>query len=176
MLSSKLQAVLNNRLRYLPEITSRAISSVDWPTKVIEIGKKYGLHMEEIGDLQEVVLKSMTGLADPSDFESNLISATAASPATIDHLIDDLNLNIFEPIHNFVVNNGKVPDSTKIQGIDFEPQLPDTSFTVPTPPQNQSIQELEIPEKPPVSKPQVHGNFNNFFIKTPTKTDHSMVK
>ena len=73
MLSSKLQAVLNNRLRYLPEITSKAISSIDWSTQVIEIGHKYGLHMDEIEELQGVVLKSMTGLANPADFETNLI-------------------------------------------------------------------------------------------------------
>lgn len=176
MLSSKLQAVLNNRLRYLPEITGKAISSVDWSTKVIEIGHKYGLHMDEIEELQGVVLKSMTGLASPADFETNLITATAASPATIERLIEDLNHHIFEPIHDFVMNNGKAPDPLKAQGIELEPAIPDALMSIPTPAVTQSAQELEMPSSSPTSKPQVAGDFSNFFVKTPTKTDHSMVK
>ncbi len=176
MLSSNLQAILNNRLRYLPEITAKAITSIDWSTKVIEIGHKYGLHMDEIEELQGVVLKSMTGLADPADFETNLINATAASPATIEHLIEALNHAIFEPIHDFVMNNGKAPDPLKAQGIELEHDIPEAA-PVPTPkPVVQSAQELELPSNSQTVKPAVPGNFNEFFIKPPTTTDHSMVK
>lgn len=176
MLSSNLQSLLNNRLRYLPEITAKAITSIDWSTKVIEIGHKYGLHMDEIEELQGVVLKSMTGLANPADFETNLINATAASPATIEHLIEALNHAIFEPIHDFVMNNGKAPDPLKAQGIELQTDIPDAPM-MPTPPTpRQSAQELELPTTSATSKPIVPGNFNDFFINTPTTTDHSMVK
>lgn len=177
MLSSHLQTILDNRLRYLPEITGRAVSSIDWPTKVIEIGRTHGLHMDEIEELQEVVLKSMTGLAAPADFEKNLISATAAGPATIEKMIHDLNHHIFEPIHDFVMNNGKAPDPLKAQGIEIEHITPD-ELPIPTAPARASTHELEIPsnnEPAPVKK-QVPGNHDSFFMTTPTKTDHSMIK
>jgi hypothetical protein len=58
MLSSNLQALLDNRLRYLPEITGAAINSIDWATKLIVIGKKHGLHVDEMEDFQAVVLKA----------------------------------------------------------------------------------------------------------------------
>lgn len=185
MLSTKLQTILNNRIRYLPEITGRAISSVDWPTKIIEVGHKHGLHMDEIEELQEVVLKSMTGLASPADFETNLISATAASPATIEKIIEELNMHIFEPIHQFVMNDGKAPDPLASQGIHIESEIPEAqTMPVPepySPATNYSTGELTIPEvrtapKPQTIKPQVSGNHDSFFITTPTKTDHSMIK
>jgi hypothetical protein len=93
MLSSNLQTILDNRLRYLPDISSKAITSIDWSTKVIEIGHKYGLHIEDIEDMQMVVLKSMTGLASPEDFETNLITATAASPSMQQYLNPFINLS-----------------------------------------------------------------------------------
>lgn len=175
MLSSNLQSILTNRLRYLPEITSKAITSIDWSTQVVEIGHKYGLHIDDIEELQMVVLKSMTGLADPKDFEMNLISATAASPTTIERLITDLNHHIFEPIHDYVMNQGKAPDPLAAQGIQLEPEHEELPL-VPTPPQPK--QELEIPASPEPKplKPQVPGSFNTFFVTPATKTDHSMIK
>lgn len=177
--------MLDNRLRYLPEITGKAISSIDWPTRVIEIGRKYGLHMDDIEELQEVVLKSMTGLASPADFETNLISATAASPATIDAMIADMNEKIFEPIHDFVMNDGKAPDPLAAHGIEVEKEAVPEPSTQPHP-DSFGIDpllagegpELTIPVSPDrnVPKPQVSGSFNDFFIKTPTVTDHSMLK
>jgi hypothetical protein len=179
MLSSNLQSILTNRLRYLPEITGKAINSIDWPTKVVEIGHKYGLHIDDIEELQTVVLKSMTGLASPADFETNLISATAASPATIEKLIQDLNHHIFEPIHNFVMTDGKAPDPLAAHGIELEPAVEDISNAPELVPEPRGP-ELEIPASPePVVqklKPQVAGSFNDFFVNNSTKTNHSMLR
>lgn len=178
MLSSNLQSILTNRLRYLPEITGKAINSIDWPTKVVEIGHKYGLHVDDIEELQTVVLKSMTGLASPADFESNLISATAASPSTVEKLILDLNHQIFEPIHDFVMTDGKTPDPLAAHGIELQPELAEAPLA-PEPVPEPKGPELEIPASPePVQplKPQVPGSFSNFFVNNSTKTDHSMLK
>jgi hypothetical protein len=71
-LSSNLQSILDNRLRYLPEITGKAINSIDWATKIITIGHTYGLHVDEMEEFQAVVLKSMIGLIAPENFEQEL--------------------------------------------------------------------------------------------------------
>ncbi len=187
MLSSTLQSMLDNRLRYLPEITGKAIASVDWPSRIIEIGRKYGLHMDDIEELQEVVLKSMIGLASPADFENNLISATAASPATINAMVADMNEKVFEPIHDFVINNGKEENPLVAHGIEIETEpITESSHRTPsslaeprdTPPLSRGRPTLDIPVSPESNtpKPQVPGSFDAFFMKTPTVTDHSMVK
>lgn len=178
MLSSTLQSILDNRLRYLPDITGKAIASVDWPTKVIEIGHKYGLHVEDVEEMQMVVLKSMTGLASPADFEANLISATAASPATVDKIIEDMNMQIFEPVHEFVMSGGKAPDPLAAHGIEIQPPADEVPEYPAPAPEPMSAHELTIPASPEsvIQKPQVAGSFDSFFINTPTKTNHSVVK
>lgn len=179
MLSPNLQSILDNRLRYLPPITGQAIMSVDWSTKIIDIGRRYGLHIDDIEELQTVILKSMTGLMSPVDFESNLVSATAVSSATAEQMIDDINEQIFEPIHEFVMAGGKKADPLTASGIIVEPVLaPEPSaLRVPLPPTSSqnftggstsgfSSQELEIPASPEPTaiKPNVVGNFDSFFM------------
>jgi hypothetical protein len=116
-LSPNLQSLLDNRLRYLPPITGAAIGSVDWSAKVIEIGHKYGLHIDEMEDFQAVVLKSMIGLIAPANFEQELITALALSPSSADKVIEDVNIKIFGPIHDYVMRQGKPVDGIKAAGI-----------------------------------------------------------
>ena len=116
-LSPNLQSLLDNRLRYLPPITGAAIASVDWSAKVIEIGHKYGLHIDEMEDFQAVVLKSMIGLIAPASFETELINALALSPANAEKIIEDINIKIFGPIHDYVMRQGKPQDAMEGAGI-----------------------------------------------------------
>lgn len=158
MLSTNLQSILDNRLRYLPEITGKAINSIDWPSKLIEIGKKYGMHVDEMEDFQSVVLRSMIGMVAPEKFEDELITTLALSPANAQKVLEDINASILEPIHNFVMNNGKTPDALTTAGIVIEPSHEEAPMTL-------SAAPLEIPSSPePVlEKPNVSGNFDDFF-------------
>ena len=141
-LSSSLQSVLENRLRYLPEITGKAINSIDWATRIVNIGHKYGLHVDEMEDFQGVVLKSMIGLISPESFETELINALALSPATTEKIITELNIEIFEPVHDYVMNGGKV-DELKKSGIVLEsnielesmPKMDTTPLEIPASPE-----------------------------------------
>lgn len=166
-LSSSLQSILDNRLRYLPEITGKAITSIDWSTKLITIGKKYGLHIDEMEEFQTVVLKSMIGLIPPEQFETELISALAVSPTDTEKIIHEINDQIFEPIHNFIMNQGAVVDPLKQAGIIIEP-VQEGSSSKELPISNQNISHeptLEIPASPETVplKPEVSGDFSSFF-------------
>lgn len=180
MLSSNLKSILDARLHYLPEITASAIRSVDWPNHVISIAQHYGLHMSDIEDLQMVVLKSMTGLLNPHDFEQNIINATALSPATVEQIIIELNNKIFEPIHDYVVNGGHQESNTLAQhGIEIAPDEEIIPPITETPIRDTvSAHEIIIPTSPEpvIAKPLVTGDFHEFFVTTSTKTDHSMLK
>lgn len=185
-LSPALQSMLDNRLRYLPEITGKAIASIDWSSKIIEIGHKYGIHVDDIEDLQAVVLKSMIGLLPPDEFEKNLILATAVSPSVSEQIIIAMNQAIFEPIHQFVMANGKPKDPLAAAGIELQKE--ETKSEQPHPASFGSHplyyrgegSELEIPASPEpkiiTRKPMVQGKFDDFFVNVSTQTDHSMVK
>ena len=155
-LSSNLQSVLENRLRYLPEITGKAINSIDWATRIINIGHKYGLHVDEMEDFQGVVLKSMIGLVAPENFETELINALALSPTTTEKIISELNTEIFEPIHDYVMNDGKV-DELKKSGIILETQKDE-----PLNFQKLTDTALEIPGSPEETPEQLEEYFKGF--------------
>lgn len=183
-LSPALQSMLDNRLRYLPEITGKAIASIDWSSKIIEIGHKYGIHVDDIEDLQAVVLKSMIGLLPPDEFEKNLILATAVSPSVSEQIIIAMNQAIFEPIHQFVMADGKPKDPLAAAGIELQKKEPEPYRPNPqglaTPPIKEEISQLEIPASPEpkvvTRKPIVQGKFDDFFVNVSTQTDHSMVR
>ncbi|MDB4984529.1 MAG: hypothetical protein JWM20_708 [Patescibacteria group bacterium] len=150
MLSSSLQSILDNRLRYLPEITAQAISSVDWASKLADIAREYGLHMDEVEDLQSVVMRSMVGMIQPAEFEQALISALALSPANAEKMIAEINGRVFQPIHDYVMNGGKSNDVMADTGIHVEGNTTEESAAVETAPQAATVEfetnELELPE------------------------------
>ncbi len=166
MLSSNLQSILDNRLRYLPDITAKAIASVDWATKLSDIAHTYGLHMDEVEDLQSVVMRSMVGMIQPADFEQALISALALSPANAEKMISEINVQVFQPIHDFVMAGGKAPDGMVGMGIHVEdtpPSLAEPRATSPYKGEDPThassgdiTNELELPEvqkSEPISSP-----------------------
>lgn len=170
-LSPTLQSILDNRLRYLPEITTRALASIDWATRIITIGHTYGLHVDDMEEFQGVVLKSMIGMIAPDRFEAELINTLALSPANIEKIINDLNTQVFEPIHDFVMHEGKT-DPLKSAGIELEVTTPSLE-TLPSPSsttlQHRSSDDmLEIPTSPepqrtpePSSAPEL--KFEDYF-------------
>lgn len=179
-LSPRLQSLFENRMRYLPEITARALTSIDWSSKLITIGKKYGVHVDEMEDFQEVVLNSMIGLSAPDQFEQQLLLALAVSPTTLTSIIHDINDQIFEPIHDFVVNQGKSPDPLQQAGLIVEKTEPIVTPVVeipiqsqPQPPAAPTLEaptliipetKTEAPSDHTEKKPIISGDFSNFFI------------
>lgn len=134
-LSPNLQSILDNRLRYLPEIVGKAINHIDWASSLITIGKSYGIHVDEMEEFQLVVLKSLTGMISPDQFENEIISATAVSPATAEKMIHDINEKILEPIHDFILNDGALPavsEKTILEqaSIDVQPVAPEDDFVI----------------------------------------------
>ena len=125
---------MDNRLRYLPEITAKAVASVDWATKLAEIARGYGLHMDEVEDLQSVVMRSMVGMIAPNDFESQLIAALALSPANAEKMISEINAKVFQPIHDFVMAGGKEVDGMVNAGLHVEEPATSDTFQTNTSP------------------------------------------
>lgn len=185
MLSSNLQSILDNRLRLLPQITRDAIASVDWPTILIEIGKKYGLHIDDMEEFQGVILKSMTGMIAPAQFESALITALALSPQTTETIITEVNEKIFQPIHDYVLRGGKPVDGMEKAGIVLDNLTP--AHTVP--PRSPVGESLPLrgggstlPALHPEAltagedelEPLASARFEDYFIEEPVVTDQSI--
>jgi hypothetical protein len=119
-------------------------------------------------------------LVSPENFEDEIINATAVSPATAEQLISDINMQILEPIHEFVMNQGKAPDPLTATGIIVEAPMP-APMNIPKPPTAASpTVSLEIPASPePTPQSRVRKNFDDYFMQLPPQppqTDSSVLK
>lgn len=105
-MNEKIRQQFEEQLAYLPEINQRALKSFDWATELVAIGKTYGLHIDELEELQIETMLLLVGLTSPDDYEKELIERLAISPIEAGKIIEDVNKRVFSPIHDYIVNGG----------------------------------------------------------------------
>lgn len=131
---------VNPRFSTLPENLQGAISKSNYQAKVYEFGKKYGLTVEQMGVLEEIITKIILGEIKTSQFENKLSEKLTLPKEKLDELIKDTNKDIFEDIRhilesNWEENKNKQQNNQKIG----------TPIPVPIPPYAKK-------EEPPVPK------------------------
>ena len=105
-MNENLRQSFEEQLVYLPEINQQALKSFDWATELLSIGKNYGLHIDELEDLQVETMLVLVGLVQPADYQNELINRLAISPIEATKIIEQVNDRIFTPIHDYIVNGG----------------------------------------------------------------------
>ncbi len=105
-MNEKLRQSFEEQLVYLPEINQQALKSFDWATELLSIGKNYGLHIDQLEDLQIETMLVMVGLVQVKDYPDELITRLAISPSEANRIIEQVNERIFTPIHDYIVNGG----------------------------------------------------------------------
>lgn len=111
-MNEKIRQQFEEQLVYLPEINQRALRSFDWATELVSIGKTYGLHIDELEDLQIETMLLLVGLTSPDEYEKELIERLAISPIEAEKIIQDVNKHIFSPIHDYIVSGGAKAQTT----------------------------------------------------------------
>jgi hypothetical protein len=105
-MNDKLRQQFNDQLTYLPEINQRALQSFDWATELIAIGHGYGLHIDQLEDLQIETMLVLVGLTPANDYQNEIVTRLAISPSEADKIITEVNSRIFTPIHDYIVRGG----------------------------------------------------------------------
>lgn len=105
-MNEKLRQSFEEQLVYLPEINQQALKSFDWATELLSIGKNYGLHIDQLEDLQVETMLVLVGLVQVTNYQSELINRLAVSPSEANRIIEQVNDRIFQPIHDYIVNGG----------------------------------------------------------------------
>ncbi|MDB5225653.1 MAG: seg [Candidatus Adlerbacteria bacterium] len=97
-MEQNLEAQVQKRLAELPQDVRDAIQSVDLSKKVQAIGQKQGLHIDQIGDLEDETILIMLGFAEPKEFVDQLVATLLVTPAQADAIASDVADDIFMPI------------------------------------------------------------------------------
>lgn len=111
-MNEKIRQQFEEQLAYLPTINQEALKAFDWATELIGIGKNYGLHVDELEDLQIETMLLLVGLTSPDNYEKELIERLAIPPSEVNKIIEQINERIFTPIHEHIVNGGPKTQST----------------------------------------------------------------
>jgi hypothetical protein len=86
------------KMKSLPDDLQEAMTSFDTANKVEEIGKKYSLHIDQIGALGDVTSYVMLGLVPGRNFVSVLMKKAEMDEKTASLIAKDVNTEIFDGI------------------------------------------------------------------------------
>lgn len=89
---------LEKRYQSLPDIVKKFFGSEETIDDIIDIGKKYHLHTDQLNILSEEVSLVIYGLELPSNFHSNLKRYLGVSEDTANLITYDLNQQLFSKI------------------------------------------------------------------------------
>jgi len=132
---------LNPKFNSLSSNLQDAISKSDYQTKVYKLGKKYGLQIDQMGILEEVITDIMLGEIQPNQFENKLSNNLTLPKEKLDELVADVNKDIFEDIRHLLESNWEERKNDQQQNT----QAIKTPIPVPAPPYTPK-KEPPIPE------------------------------
>lgn len=99
MLNSELQQLLQEQMRKLPQEVVGAVTSPDFQNTVAQIGKETGLHIDQIGTLEDEVLLVMMGLTDPAEFSKQL-AERGVPQEKVEAVVERVDARLLMPIRD----------------------------------------------------------------------------
>jgi hypothetical protein len=82
----------------LPDDLYEAMYQIDVDDIVLQIGRKYGVHIDKQGNLKGAVVLVLIGLEKASDFRLNIKSQLGIDPESEAELISEINEEIFHTV------------------------------------------------------------------------------
>lgn len=162
----------------LPEDLKKAMYSASTAELIYQIGKKYGLNIEETGDLTTEVAKIILGLNHPKNFISSLVDFLDIRREKAVEIAQDVNHQIFFPIRE---------ELKKLHGIGGSAEITPSAVTempqkklAPQPQEEQIAPEepIELKTTPPAAtnKPITPEPTEPISSEPPKPQDPSRIK
>jgi hypothetical protein len=142
------QQQLLERYRKLPGDLKEAIFSVETAEIIQKISKKYGLHIDKMGELASETGLVMLGITHPRDFISNISSRLEISREKATEIAKDINNEIFSKVRENLKNIHGIKEEKKPET--SLPSKPPYPSKPPTPPL--SGQSFKAPPNLPVEE------------------------
>jgi len=129
---------LIQKFKNLPQDLKDAIFDVDSPNVVLAIAKKYGLQIDQAGELADEIGLLMLGVTHPRDFVAKLAKRLGTDSETTRKIAEEINSQIFS----------KVKESLKkIHSVEEAEIVPPAPAAVPIAPQPKTPFEQKLEEK-----------------------------
>lgn len=96
--------LIKEHLTTLPKPVKDAINSFDWAREVFQVGRKYNLHVDDIGELQTEVMLVVLGLTSPREFEDEVYARIESDSDKASAMCEEINDKVFMRIRDFMKN------------------------------------------------------------------------
>ena len=106
-MTEELKKTIKEELANLPQEGQDAINAVDWVKITEEIGKKFNLEDDEVGDLQTETLLVLIGATDLEFYAVNIENHVNTTKDTANALADEVSKKVFIPIKDILEENVK---------------------------------------------------------------------
>ena len=122
---------LERAVQSLPKEFQEAIASSNISDKVLEIGKRYNLHVDQMGKLKDTAMLATLNLISPTNFSETLSKELFLPITKAQALVGDINKEIFEKIKE------RIRENTKKEIVEEESKIVEPPIEiVPQPQQN----------------------------------------
>lgn len=98
MINTDVQNSIQNHMNTLPDYMQEAIHASGWERKILAIGRKYGLHIDQLDVLQTELSLVILGLSDRDEFVREVTHEAGISSQIMNGIVSEINHDIFEPI------------------------------------------------------------------------------
>lgn len=102
MINESLQNTIHEHMKKLPEGVQGAIRASGWERKILDIGRKYGLHVDQMEILQTELSLAILGLSKREDFIGEVKREAGIPTEQLNEIVAEINLQIFEPIRDYL--------------------------------------------------------------------------
>lgn len=163
--------IMNEEIKKLPPDLQRAIDSGETDRIIEDLGKKYKLHIDQLGELNAVIWKTLLGLESSVNFVKNLEESLKIDRTTAENIAREANEEIFLKIRESLkqieenkhtpkpedllkeIENHASPTQSPEKASIFERKLAETVNLKPV---ENIIITPDAPATPPAPKPIVH--------------------
>ncbi|MBI5138837.1 MAG: hypothetical protein HZA95_03510 [Candidatus Vogelbacteria bacterium] len=96
----------SSRLTNLPPKLKQAILSADTQSAIENIHQKYKLHIDKLGNLEDITLDVLYGVIKPQEYVDKLESTLGIDRATAAGITVDMNNSLFQPLRDSLMEIG----------------------------------------------------------------------
>lgn len=123
------QQAIQQRFGELPEDVKKAVQSAEVQKSIQSIGAAKGLHIDQMGALEDETLMVMLGFVEPAQFPARLVENLHISKETAQGIVDDLSQQVFQPIRESM----RAFMESKETKVPMPDTRPPAAASVPTP-------------------------------------------
>jgi len=112
---------IKKKYKKLPSDIKEVMFSVSTSDVTQEIGKKYNLHIDKMGELSDEIGLVMFGFTRPPDFIKNIRKRLEVDNNTAQEIARKVNEKIFKPIKSSLMGVHGVKNDTPVEQVEDEP-------------------------------------------------------